>query len=111
MNASEYQVEANKTAIYPTHMGIEYCALGLVGEAGEVAGKIKKRLRDGNSWTPAEWEANRGAILDEIGDVLWYCSQLASEFNGDLGAIMERNLQKLADRQERNVLGGSGDNR
>jgi len=72
-----------------------------VSEAGEVAGKVKKQIRDGT-------ESN---IASEIGDVLWYCAMLANELNVNLGKIMEDNLYKLNDRKTRGTLRGSGDSR
>ena len=72
-----------------------------MSEAGEVAGKVKKKIRDGT-------ESN---IASEIGDVLWYCAMLASELNVNLGKIMEDNLYKLNDRKTRGTLQGSGDSR
>lgn len=99
---SQYQAQAKTTAIFPQDKALEYLTLGLVGEAGEVANKIKKVLRDGRS---------TDGILDECSDILWYLAMLVDELGGDLGEVADANLRKLADRQERNVLGGSGDNR
>lgn len=112
MNLSDYQQEAATTAIYP-EMGtgsvtaLAYCALGL-GEAGELQGKVKKILRDDCSVVSTE---KREAIAAELGDVLWYVAMLASELGYSLDGIAEANLAKLASRQERNKIGGSGDNR
>jgi NTP pyrophosphatase (non-canonical NTP hydrolase) len=88
---------------------MEYLTLGLTGEAGEIANKVKKFIRDGASQD--EYLAKRIEIGYEIGDVLWYCAVLAKEMEMDLGHIMENNLQKLADRKKRGTLSGSGDNR
>ena len=99
--AREYQEKCRTTAIYPKKDAIAYLSLGLVSEAGEVAGKVKKQIRDGT-------ESN---IASEIGDVLWYCAMLASELNVNLGKIMEDNLYKLNDRKTRGTLQGSGDSR
>jgi len=101
ITANEYQEKCKSTAIYPKKDAIAYLSLGLVSEAGEVAGKVKKHIRDGT-------ESN---IASEIGDVLWYCAMLANELDVNLGKIMEDNLNKLEDRRARGVLGGSGDNR
>tara|TARA_R100001480_G_scaffold122075_1_gene120612 strand:- start:1236 stop:1622 length:387 start_codon:yes stop_codon:yes gene_type:complete len=79
-------------------------ALGLVGEAGEVSEKIKKIFRDKNKFSDEE-------VLKELGDVLFYTVALSNIFNGDLRRIMEMNMDKLNDRQQRGVLKGSGDNR
>ena len=87
----------------------EYLTLGLTGESGEIANKVKKFIRDGAP--PDEYEAKKIEIGYEIGDVMWYCAVLAEEMGMDLGHIMENNLQKLADRKARGTLSGSGDNR
>jgi NTP pyrophosphatase (non-canonical NTP hydrolase) len=82
--------------------------LGLVGEAGEVADKLKKVIRDhGGVLT----DPVRDAVAKELGDVLWYLSVLAYELDYDLNTIAQGNLDKLASRQERGVISGSGDNR
>ena len=99
ISAHEYQEKCRTTAIYPKKDAIAYLSLGLVSEAGEVAGKVKKQIRDGT-------ESN---IAPEIGDVLWYCAMLASELNVNLGKIMEDNLYKLNDRKTSGTLQGSGD--
>jgi NTP pyrophosphatase (non-canonical NTP hydrolase) len=106
---SEYQVLSRETAVYP-NVGdnIVYPALGLCGEAGETAEKVKKAIRDdGGTLT----EERREAIAAELGDVLWYVAQLASEAGLELETIAEANLEKLASRQQRSVLHGSGDTR
>lgn len=107
MDFNDYQNKAKATAIYPAaHSGTKearaYLALGLNGEAGEVAEKIKKEIRDGYPLY---------GFAAELGDCLWYLSQLASESGISLSYIAEKNLDKLADRANRGVLGGSGDNR
>ena len=110
MDFNEYQRRAGETAIYPgkgTVMGLAYVGLGL-GEAGEVQGKIKKILRDNGGVID---DVGRIMIMKELGDVLWYASQIADELNIDLTAVAEFNLNKLADRAERGVLQGSGDDR
>tara|TARA_R110002074_G_scaffold199528_4_gene367327 strand:+ start:452 stop:841 length:390 start_codon:yes stop_codon:yes gene_type:complete len=78
--------------------------LGLVGEAGEVSEKVKKLFRDKNSFSDED-------VLKELGDVLFYATALANIFGGNLKTIMEMNMKKLDDREQRGVLGGSGDNR
>ena len=109
MNFNEYQAKSRKTAGYPAigHPVI-YPSLGLVNEAGEVAGKIKKVFRD-------EWgrisEETREALKAELGDVLWYIAQVATELDLELDEIAEHNLSKLYDRLERGKIGGDGDNR
>ncbi|OBJ24632.1 nucleoside triphosphate pyrophosphohydrolase family protein [Mycobacterium sp. 1245801.1] len=109
-----YQRQAESTAVYPgrgdigNYTGVAYCALGLAGEAGEIANKVKKIARD---HLGAVSDDHRAQLADELGDVLWYVAQLATQIGMDLDAIAAGNLAKLADRKERGVLQGSGDNR
>jgi len=110
MEFKEYQEKTATTAIYPgrgTLTGVLYTALGL-GETGEVQGKVKKILRDSNGVISPETVV---AIKGELGDCLWYISQLCSELGLDLGTVAQENIQKLADRAARGVLKGNGDNR
>jgi NTP pyrophosphatase (non-canonical NTP hydrolase) len=108
MNFEDYQTQASKTAIYPDADVIIYPALGLFSEAGEVAGKIKKVLRDKNgNFDPTE----REKIADEVGDVLWYIAALCTDLGIGMETIAQKNLNKLNSRMARGVLGGSGDNR
>ena len=109
ITATLYQDKACETAIFPKHRAMEYLALGLTGEAGEIANKIKKLIRDGA--TEEELIEKKNQIGYEIGDVLWYCAVLAQEMNMNMGHIMEKNVEKLADRKKRGKLSGSGDNR
>lgn len=108
MNFNDYQSESNKTAKYPEDRAIEYLALGLTSEAGEVAGKIKKVIRDDSSNLSEE---RRSQIASELGDVLWYISQLALELNVSLESVAAKNIEKLSDRDARGAIGGSGDSR
>ena len=106
MNFNEYQKKARTTAIYKNP--IIYPTLGLTGEAGEVADKVKKVLRDNDGqFHPAE--AQR--IAAEIGDVLWYCANLAQDLGFDLEGIAQANLNKLEYRKKMNKIQGSGDDR
>jgi NTP pyrophosphatase (non-canonical NTP hydrolase) len=110
MDFSNYQFRAGKTAKYPNNpaLGIIYTALGLASEAGEVAGKVKKMIRDeDNELTPER----KQQILDEVGDVLWYCAMLATELNSSLAEVAINNIRKLEDRNQRGVIQGSGDKR
>jgi NTP pyrophosphatase (non-canonical NTP hydrolase) len=108
MELSEYQRQSRRTAEYPREAWLAYPALGLAGEAGEVAEHAKKAIRDdGGKITPER----RTAMTKELGDVLWYVAQLASELDLDLDEIAKGNLEKLFSRQERGVLSGSGDDR
>lgn len=111
MELNEYQHLAEKTAMYrdPGGMGgLTYTVLGLASEAGELAGKLKKVMRDHEGeMTPAKKEA-MGA---EAGDVLWYIAMVAKELGYSLNQIGEMNVMKLRSRHERGVITGSGDGR
>ena len=109
MDFNEYQTKSRKTAGYPDigHPVI-YPTLGLANEAGEVAGKIKKVFRDKSGQISAE---TREALKAELGDVLWYIAQVATELGLSLDEIAEYNLSKLSDRLERGKIKGDGDNR
>lgn len=107
MNLNDYQDQANDTAIYPTSARLTYPALGLTGEAGEVADKVKKLIRDQKELTAQE----RVEIAKEVGDVLWYIAAMARDLGIDMETMARMNLEKLASRAERGVVGGSGDNR
>ncbi|PIT90535.1 MAG: hypothetical protein COU22_01635 [Candidatus Komeilibacteria bacterium CG10_big_fil_rev_8_21_14_0_10_41_13] len=109
MNFKEYQAQSSKTAVYPKiGNNFYYPALGLASEAGEVAGKIKKVMRDNNDVVDEDRKAD---LKKELGDVLWYVSQLATELKLDLNEIAEANVEKLQSRLERGKIGGDGDNR
>lgn len=109
MTFDEYQQKTNGTAQYPVFgAGYVYPALGLASEAGEVAGKIKKIIRDNQGVVDAE---RKEQIAAELGDVLWYTAQLAQQLDLSLDEIAELNIAKLHSRLERGVLRGSGDTR
>lgn len=108
MDFNEYQNKAVATAIYGTGSVIIYPALGLANEAGEVLGKIKKVLRDKEGNFSDE---NNKEIASEIGDTLWYLAALSRDLGLHLEDIAQSNIKKLEDRQRRNVIQGSGDNR
>ena len=105
---SEYQQLSRRTAQYPRDAWLAYPALGLAGEAGELADHAKKTIRDDGGEVSDE---RRAAIAKELGDVLWYVAQLASELGLELEDIALENLEKLFSRQRRGVLSGSGDDR
>lgn len=108
MTLNEYQQHALETAVYPDDRRIIYPTLGLTGEAGEVADKVKKVIRDaGEEFTPER----RLEIVKEIGDVLWYCATLSHDLGYDLEQVAQTNVDKLRSRMERNRIAGSGDNR
>ena len=102
-----YQQRSRETARYP-EAGVNpiYPTLGLCGEAGEVADKVKKVIRDRDGVFSPEVIA---ALQLELGDVLWYVAQLATELGLDLEAVAQANLDKLASRAARNVIAGDGD--
>ena len=109
MECDEYQCAAMRTARDKNAPNeFMHLVLGLVGEAGEIAEKVKKLVRDKNS-DLAQLDHNDMAA--ELGDVLWYTAVLANFLGLSLDDVAQRNVDKLADRQARAVLGGSGDNR
>lgn len=99
-----YQDEARKTAIYPSTRKVVYPILGLVGEVGEFCNKYKKGIRD--AVVP-----DREDVKKELGDILWYLSAICSDYEIALDEVALLNLEKLNDRAQRGVIGGSGDNR
>jgi NTP pyrophosphatase (non-canonical NTP hydrolase) len=108
MNFNEYQKKAVVYALPHIKHNISYMALGLCGESGEVAEKIKKVLRDNDGvWTNDTY----AQLAFEIGDVLWYLSQLSRQIGIPLNEIAVMNLEKLENRKENGKLGGSGDSR
>ena len=109
ITATEYQQRASETAIFPKEKALEYLTLGLVGEAGEIANKAKKLIRDGAD--VEGYKDKLDQIAAELGDVLWYAAMLCNHVEVNLGKVMENNLDKLADRKSRGVIGGSGDTR
>jgi NTP pyrophosphatase (non-canonical NTP hydrolase) len=109
MKFSDYQTRSRVTAQYPAiGHSVIYPVLGLINEAGEVAGKIKKVFRDKGGEISAE---TREAIKAELGDVLWYIVQVCTELEISLDDVAEANLAKLLDRQVRGKIRGDGDNR
>ena len=108
MTLNEYQQHALETAIYPDDRRIIYPTLGLTGEAGEVADKVKKVIRDSQKEFTPEIKAE---IMKEIGDVLWYCATLSHDLGYSLDEVAQTNVDKLRSRMNRHKLTGSGDNR
>lgn len=108
MDLDQYQIQSSKTAIYPAERAVEYLVLGMCSEAGEVAGKLKKIIRDNNQIID---DAKRLELSKEIGDVLWYISQLALELNITLSSVAKQNIEKLQERSKNNSISGDGDNR
>lgn len=109
MTFDEYQKRAKETARYPkVGRGFVYPTIGLIGEVGEMANKVKKVFRDdGGVMEPPR----REEISKELGDILWYLSQTATELDLSLDDIARTNLEKLASRFSRGAIGGSGDDR
>lgn len=108
MTLNEYQHGALETAVYPEDKRIIYPTLGLAGESGEVAEKVKKVFRDNHCEFTQE---RKEAIALEIGDVLWYCATLANDLGFSLEQVGQMNLNKLRSRQQRNKIAGDGDYR
>ena len=122
MTAETFQIEAHKFADYPIPLIYEdfqehtvtrllnftYPALGLVEEAGEVAGKYAKAVRDCNGNIDAD---RREAIKKELGDVMWFVAELCTQLDLTLEDVMAANIEKLTSRKNRGVIKGSGDNR
>ena len=106
MNFNEYQKIARSTAVYPEEYKVVYPALGLCGEAGEVAEKVKKTVRGDSSLNEVQ-----GNIAMELGDVLWYVAVLADDLGITLDQIAEWNVDKLQRRMKSNKIKGDGDNR
>lgn len=108
MTLDEYQEFTDRTRDKEKCPIIIYTSLGLCGEAGEVADKVKKSIRDANGIIFGE---RRESIAYELGDVLWFVAQLSSDLGYSLDEIAQMNKYKLEDRIKRGVIGGSGDKR
>lgn len=108
MNFETYQKLAHETAIYPNEIALAYITMGLVGEAGEIANKVKKIYRDCGGVATSGHQIE---LAKELGDVLWYCAELATAIGFDLEVVAMDNIAKLTDRKNRDKLGGSGDAR
>lgn len=109
MTFNEYQAESNKTAQYPKEeLALYYLGLGIAGEAGEVAEKIKKILRNDDGVVTDE---KKEEIKKELGDILWYMAQVGVVLGFDFDDVAQTNLLKLQDRLERGVIKSQGDNR
>lgn len=109
MEFNEYQEKAWETAIYPEKKNnLQYPALGLGGEIGEVLEKVKKIIRDDNGKI---LEERRQALKMELGDVIWYLAAIATELGLKFDDIINSNIEKINSRKQRDQVGGSGDNR
>lgn len=101
MNFNEYQQLARSTAVYPSHLGLYYTTLGLSGEAGEIANKVKKVIRNNNGVCTDEYKT---VIMDELSDTLWYVANLAYELGYSLDEVAEYNIHKLRERAEKGEI-------
>lgn len=118
---NDYQAFTRTTAIYPgkgtgSTEAIVYCLLGVIGEGGEIADKVKKLIRGGgfdalNQLAGAAGGTTTDDIVKEIGDVLWYVARLSDELGVSLEEVARHNVEKLTSRKQRGVLHGSGDSR
>ena len=110
MDFKEYQNASKKTdkGTIIKDSQIAYYALGLVDESGEVAGKIKKLYRDYDGKLTEEYKKE---IAKELGDVIWYLSQMCTKLDLNLEDVAQMNIDKLYSRLERNKITGDGDNR
>jgi len=104
MDFNEYQEKATETVSYPKSQAVFYPTLGLSGESGEIANKVKKVMR-------GDPGADFSGVSDELGDVLWYLAAIATDLGVTLEEIANKNIEKLRDRRARGVIKGSGDNR
>lgn len=106
---NEYQLRARLTALYPDmNNNIIYPTLGLVGESGEIAEKVKKLIRDNDGIMTDEWKLS---VKKELGDVLWYISNMCNELGFKLEDVALLNIEKLNKRMEENKIKGDGDDR
>lgn len=109
MEFSEYQKAALKTAVYPDKgNNIVYPVLGLAGESGEVAEKVKKIIRNNDGIIDTD---RKELLKKELGDVLWYIAAICYETGLDMDEVAQNNIRKLRDRQKRDLIHGNGDNR
>ena len=106
MNFNDYQKIARSTAVYPEEYKVIYPTLGLCGEAGEVAEKVKKIVRGDDRLNNVT-----SSIVMELGDVLWYVSALADDLGITLEQVAQWNVDKLQRRMQLNKIKGDGDNR
>ena len=101
---SEYNDFVKSMKVYPEKHAIMYPALGLCGESGEIAEKVKK-------WLRGDKELDKQALLKELGDPMWYLTSLADDLGFTLQDVIDTNVEKLSSRKERGVLKGNGDDR
>ena len=111
MNFNDYQEKAITTAVFPKHQALPYLALGLSGEAAEVANKVKKIIRGDYDDCPERAEEALNGIAKELGDVLWYIAVLSHELDTSLSTVAAANIDKLRARAEAGTIKGQGDDR
>ena len=104
MTFNDYQLRAKSTDIYPSNHALDCHVHGLNNEAGEVAGKYAKEIRD-------KVENNPQDVTKEIGDVLWFCAMICNYYGVPMEDVMRQNIEKLESRKQRGKIGGSGDDR
>jgi NTP pyrophosphatase (non-canonical NTP hydrolase) len=110
MDMDEYQKLAARTGAVPdgTVLQLYDLGLGIAGEAGEVAEKLKKSIRDDGAQITDE---RKESLKKEIGDVLWYLSQLSRALGFLFSEVAQVNIDKLWERHQKGLIRGSGDNR
>lgn len=106
MDIQQYQLFTRKTAIYPQETALEYLTLGLASESGEVAGVVKKYIRQ-----DYDLDTAKEKLTKELGDVMWYWARLCDELGLNPEDVMTQNMEKLTHRQSQNTLKGDGDDR
>ena len=104
MNIKEYNEFVKGMKVYPEKHAIVYPALGLAGESGEISEKVKK-------WLRGDRDLDKAELIKEVGDVLWYIVSIADDLGYTLQDVLDKNVEKLSSRKERNVIKGNGDNR
>jgi NTP pyrophosphatase (non-canonical NTP hydrolase) len=100
----EYQEFVQSMKVYPEKHAIIYPALGISGESGEFAEKVKK-------WLRGDGELNKEALIKELGDILWYVTSAADDLGSSLVEVINTNVIKLSARKHQGILKGSGDDR
>jgi NTP pyrophosphatase (non-canonical NTP hydrolase) len=111
MDLDQYQEVASNYAMFPSDTSLMYLTLGLCGESGEVAEKIKKYVRENGPLQNTYPTHYKEALIRELGDVLWYLANLAKVLNVPLNDVARKNIEKIQKRLENNTIKGEGDDR
>ena len=111
MDLDQYQEVASNYAMFPSDTSLMYLTLGLCGESGEVAEKIKKYVRENGPLQNTYPIQYKEALIRELGDVLWYLANLAKALNVPLNYVATKNIEKIQKRLENNTIKGEGDDR